>query len=477
MVDQGFLPRVIRPRMQLNILSTRVSAVLFWTFTVAIALAPLPFGAVHQLSQAFFATLIFSLVFLWSITLTAAGKSAEVTVRHIAPETVCFLLVFCWIGMQTLPNVPRLESHPLWLEAQTTLGEATVGSFALARGAAFECLLRLGMYAAVFWLALQFGRDKRRAHQLLTTMAFAGTLYALYGLVIHLGGFEHVLWTERAVTHRDLSATMINRNNYATLAGLGLLCSVGLYQASLLQAFDTGRVGRDRIGYLLQRAFKQGAPQLACILILLTALFLTHSRAGVTSGLAGVFSLIYLLGVAHRQKSWLTRILLLCLPAGLLAVYLLSGEGWQQRLLETDFEHESRLIMYRQVWEAVQTAPWGGYGAGSFAQVFPMFADEVTSYWPKAHNDWLETLFDLGWPAAVLWFTAVSGLGLRCLIGVFRRRKDRIYSGVGFCACVLVGLHSLADFSLQIPAVAMSFALLLGVGVGQSASSRERLSS
>jgi len=34
-------------------------------------------------------------------------------------------------------------------------------------------------------------------------------------------------------------------------------------------------------------------------------------------------------------------------------------------------------------------------------------------------------------------------------------------------ACVLIELHSLVDFSLQIPAVAVFFAVLLGVGVAQ----------
>jgi hypothetical protein len=39
-------------------------------------------------------------------------------------------------------------------------------------------------------------------------------------------------------------------------------------------------------------------------------------------------------------------------------------------------------------------------------------------------------------------------------------------------ATVLVALHSLVDFSLQIQAIALSYAMLLGVGVAQSESSR-----
>ena len=451
----------------------RFSSSLFWIYLAIVVLAPLPFGGVHALSQALFATVFLFLAFLWgtrqAFCLTWQGAS----LRNILPETVCFSLVLGWIALQWLVDVPGIGSHPIWQEAQEALGKA-VGGGALtpARERAFETFLRLITYAAVFWLALTFGQDRHRARQLFLAIAVSGTVYAVYGLIIHFGGFEHVLWVEHAGTKRDLTATFINRNSYATLAGLGLLCAVGLYQTSLQRGLESRRTGRDRVAYLLQHAFTKGAAWLTIILVLLTALFLTRSRAGVTAGLVAVLCLLSLSRVTRSQKGWMSSALRLCLPVGLIAVYLLSGEGWQHRLLGTDLEKDGRLVMYQQVWQVVQSAPWGGFGAGSFAQVFPLFADEVTSHWEKAHNDWLETLFDLGWPAALLWFAVLFWLCCRCLAGAFRRRRDRIYPMVGGCACVLVGLHALADFSLQIPAVAITFAVLLGVGVGQSWSTK-----
>ena len=100
-------------------------------------------------------------------------------------------------------------------------------------------------------------------------------------------------------------------------------------------------------------------------------------------------------------------------------------------------------------------------------------ANERTSSYVMAHNDWLEMIFELGFPAAVLWFAVIASLALRCLLGFFRRGRDHIYPLTGFCACVLVGLHSFVDFSLQIPAVAVTFSVLLGLGVAQSRSSKE----
>ena len=48
------------------------------------------------------------------------------------------------------------------------------------------------------------------------------------------------------------------------------------------------------------------------------------------------------------------------------------------------------------------------------------------------------------------------------------RRKGRVYPAVAVAASVCVGLHALADFSLQVPAVAVSYAVLLGIGAAQS---------
>ncbi len=169
------------------------------------------------------------------------------------------------------------------------------------------------------------------------------------------------------------------------------------------------------------------------------------------------------------------RLIPLTILAAGLGVFLISCEGWLDRLTATDAERETRMIIYEQTWQAIQSAPWTSYGIGGYEQTFPMFADYRISNTDKAHNDWLETMFELGLPAALIWFAVLGGLGLRCIIGFFRRRRDHVYHAVGINACVLIGLHSLVDFSLQIPAVAMAItlAVLLGVEVAQSRSSKE----
>ena len=444
---------------------------IFWIFVTLIVLAPLPFGMVYSLFQAIFACAVFTLVLGYCIIKIRQGRGLEVGIGRIWPETLGFVLVLIWGVVQISTLTPESWHHPLWAEAAAVLGTEIKGSLSLARGDGIEALMRLVMYAGVFFLALQLGRDRGRAEKLFLAVALAGTGYAIYGLAMHFSGLNLVLWEERTEIGRHVTGTFINRNNFATFVGLGLLCAAGLYLSGFFKALQSRRFGRDKIFHVLQQAFVRGAPLLACMLILLTALFLTSSRAGVTASIIALLVLIIFLGLFLRLTGNLYKVVAVTVLTAALAVFFLSGEGWLERLTATDLEKEARIIRYEQTWQAVESAPWTGYGMGSYEQTFFIFADErtVTSF--MAHNDWLEMTYELGLPMAALWFLVLGGLAVRCLAGFFRRERDHVYPAVAVSACVLVGLHSLVDFSLQIPAVAMTFAVLLGVGVAQGWSS------
>ena len=62
---------------------------------------------------------------------------------------------------------------------------------------------------------------------------------------------------------------------------------------------------------------------------------------------------------------------------------------------------------------------------------------------------------------------SIAGLGLSCALGL-KRRAGAIAPALGLSSTVLVAVHSLADFSLQIPAVAATYALIMGVATVRS---------
>ena len=69
---------------------------IFWTFTLLIMLAPLPFGMVHELLQALFAFLVFTLVGALCVYRIQNDGVPGVPLRRVIWETTAFAVVLGW---------------------------------------------------------------------------------------------------------------------------------------------------------------------------------------------------------------------------------------------------------------------------------------------------------------------------------------------------------------------------------------------
>jgi O-antigen ligase len=88
----------------------------------------------------------------------------------------------------------------------------------------------------------------------------------------------------------------------------------------------------------------------------------------------------------------------------------------------------------------------------------------ASAEWVRAHSSYLENLWEMGLPAALAFYAALTWVAVVILRGAVTRQRNRVFSVVAL-ACIVAGaLHSLVDFSLQMPATAAMFAFLLGVG-------------
>jgi O-antigen ligase len=129
-----------------------------------------------------------------------------------------------------------------------------------------------------------------------------------------------------------------------------------------------------------------------------------------------------------------------------------------------------RLLIYQDTLAMIADRPLLGHGYGSYGTSFLRYRERAAGplVVDKAHNTYLEHAAELGIPATVLLYLAPLLLVLFCLRGAFVRRKEKIYPLLAVSATVLVAVHSLMDFSLQIPAVAVTYAMILGMGTAQS---------
>jgi O-antigen ligase len=138
-------------------------------------------------------------------------------------------------------------------------------------------------------------------------------------------------------------------------------------------------------------------------------------------------------------------------------------------------DEAGRFAVYPLVWEAALQRPLLGHGLGAFEDVFRAFVpvEAAVGAWDKAHNSYLENLFELGLPAALALYLALFLVGWRLLRGLLQRKRDRAPVAVAFACFLLAGFHAFFDFSLQMPGLAGFFAWLIGIGYVQSFSSAQ----
>jgi O-antigen ligase len=268
----------------------------------------------------------------------------------------------------------------------------------------------------------------------------------------------------------SVTSTFINRNSYATYAGIGLVCAM---TAALSEyARQTARAGRSSLrrgaAFLAATAGPAGA-WLACSFVLALALVQTGSRGGITASLAGVIILaVLVLMRGHSVRAGMT-VLLALIVAGI--ALFAFGDFFAARLSTQGFDATDRLAVYWLTILSILDAPWIGFGYGTFKSVFPMYRDRsvgVVGTWDKAHDTYLEIIQGMGIPLALLFLSVLLYLVFRCARAALARQSSATAPLVATGVTVIVAFHAFVDFSMQMQAVALTWTALIGAAVAQS---------
>lgn len=448
--------------------------IVLWPLLALLVLAPLPLGGNRPIPWTILALTVGVLLLIWVAGAHRRPARALVPLDRLLPALLGFALVMVVVVVQVVPFTPRAWHHPLWLEAAGALGSDVVGRISVDPYQTGTAAMLLLADAGVFWLALQLSRSATVAGQIVRILVLAGLGYALYGLVAHLLDLGTILWWKRWYPFLGLSSTFVNRNSYATYAGLGLLCAVGLLITTTYR--DLARAARRRVPWrrrLLRLTWRQWWV-MAAVMALAFALVLTRSRAGVASSAVGLAVLIGCFGATRLMRP---RDVLIsgALALGLaILVFALGGDELAERFEEHGLE-SPRFATYQRIGQAIADAPWLGTGYGTFPEVYRGYQRQVTTdYWNHAHSTYLENALELGVPGAAALVGAIGWVALHCARGLQRRRRNALYPCLGVAATTLVGLHALLDFSLELPAVAVTYAAIMGIAFGRARHRRGR---
>ncbi|MBF9149667.1 O-antigen ligase family protein [Novosphingobium jiangmenense] len=402
-------------------------------------------------------------------------KISRREVRHIdyawqlQPALFGGIIVTGWIIATIIPGMPG--GNALWAKASASLGTPLYGTISLYPAGTLEALVRLASYLGVYWLALHFSRQADRALVLLRWIGLSGAALSLYGIVNFSLGNRDLLFQARYGGFGDVTGTFVNRNHFATYAGLCALANAALAFIGFRKRWgDVAYLPSSFVRALSAFAGNPAAYFLASSICVM-GLFQSHSRMGMVSFVIALLVAVSLMAAVgyFRADRRLAAVVI-----GLLFFYLyVSGLTTLDRF--SGSEDTERWPLFQICLDAIARLPWTGHGYGTFAHTFEAYRTgdfAIGTNVTEAHNVYLELAFELGIPATILAVGAVAWLVCFCVFGAFRRKRERIFPVLAVSASVLVGLHSLADFSVQMPGIAVIYAALLGVGCAQAWSHR-----
>lgn len=266
--------------------------------------------------------------------------------------------------------------------------------------------------------------------------------------------------------------TYVSRNHLVGLLYMALpltLALLGNCLRSLARGDEQGRRGLwSRLTQLgSARAVGALLYSLAAVVILLGIVF-TRSRAGIGAGMLGLLLAATLFALRFRG-SGVVRLVLTIAGVSLLLAVVIGVAPVLSRFASPDTVGNGRLDIFSASINGASSFLPIGAGPSTFPQVFPRFQPaDMVGFINRAHNDYIELLFDGGVllliPAAVLVVLFLFRVGTVLAGGAGSSNEStralQVASGIGV---LLMLLHSIVDFNLHIPANMGYFAFLAGV--------------
>ena len=468
-----------------------VRSLATWLLTVAffavVALAALPMGANRDWAWAPIA------VFIGLLAVAAAAglgprrgfESIESERLPLLALIACFLALILFGVFQMATWAPLSGSAWFYERAAQLLGSAHAPVPALAIDASRNTLLKCLTCGAIFLMARALCHDRERA-RLLLIMFIAGALVVVaYGYLMQLqnnscyvGGYLKKAGAYQPFNDRCLmSGTFVSSNSFGCYCGMALVAAMALVFAGRRHSgdmpYDHDKVAEES---LVASVTGFRLTMLAACMLFLGGLLFSASRAGLAATLAssGVLAVLMLRG-RWNSRPGLTRLFVAGVIVVGLVVLAIAGNTIVDKIAHAS-DGGDRIRIWLAALQAIRMSPWLGWGLGSFADIYAVLQpDGLPMANDLAHSTPLETMVEIGVPMALFGYAVVL---IPCGVALFgalaRRQEHRYLPGAAFAVALIPILHTMVDFSLQMPAIAFAVSALLGLGWAQTFSAQGR---
>lgn len=455
----------------------------FALLLTAVVWAPWPLGSNRPWALAILATL------LWAgLTLAALARLAP----DCAAVRASALPATAWVPIAALSGFAGLLVAQLVPGLGTGGGTVSIDTFATQ-----HYLFTTGVYGGAWALVLLTTVSQERAGRLLGAVVAAGVCQATVAVVLYSTNWRYELWFAAFEQGGRSTGTFVNPDHLAgymelTLsAGLGWLLAQFNPQSGMRSAnWQAGLSAM--LGFLL-------SPKMLLRLLLVVAviaLVMTHSRMGN----GAFFIALFVVGavVAWRSQRLRRPALWVVVSMAVVDVFIIGQWVGLDRVVKrikdtaeasisspsapdstaafgsaaptqrppSEQSLQERLEVPLLSLKLVAAKPWLGHGGGTYVTAFPPYkVDGLPLLWDQAHNDFVQVASDTGLLGLALWLTTGLASAWRAL-RLIDDHQSAINRGLGVATLMAVfcmGLHSMVDFNLHIPANALTFTVLLAL--------------
>jgi O-antigen ligase len=428
------------------------------------------FGGVEPLAYSLAEVGIFFLLLVFVLVRSGEGK-----VKLYLP--LWALLFVLWVGLEMVPLpagwivvLSPLRAADLHLgKGLGVAGEW--GTLSIDGHSTALALVKFLAYLSVFVLGASLFESQGRRSLLPRALVGVGCGEAVYGIYQFLTGSRQILNFAKLYDIGVATGTYINRNHYAGLLELTTpFALAGAFYS--FQRWSEGRAGSlDRAGRPARESyFFQFLFYLFLTVLMIIAGLLSGSRMGVFGLLFSLLFIALLAQMKTQRKGWLVGVFLFSVCTAGYALWIgmnpLMTRFVEMRHAPT-LEMQGRTAIWEDALAEFRASPLVGSGLGTFRLGYRGYqTSQVEWLVDHAHNDYLEMACETGVLGGALFFLPLLYL-LGRMVGAFLAdgrayRRAIILGCVGSTLAML--LHSVTDFNLEIPANALTFALVLGIG-------------
>jgi O-antigen ligase len=334
-------------------------------------------------------------------------------------------------------------------------------SITIAVGPTVLAIARWLTYGLLFMTTIAFFRKTGRSRQALQILVVGIAFFAIYSLVALTQLGDPLLIFEKTGSKGVATGTFVNRNNFATFIAIGLVIAFSFILVDLQSQINRSK---NNWSSLFSTSLWLNS---ACIGALFLALVMTESRMGVFAAGTGILVIAGLFLFKIEKHRWLLLSLFLIFLVAISISILTNVDTFLDRVLTVEKAAGSRMDAYILALNLIEDRPLIGFGAGTFELAFPLVRDYTLNpafVWDKAHSTYLTLFVELGLFFGMIPILIVAILFKSSLAMYVTSSALSVRNLACIGAIIVVGVHSLVDFSIEVQAVTILFVFILAMG-------------